>query len=87
MSDNIWPVEKARAWQDAQPWPCGFNHIPANAISYTEMWMDYAFDHALIECEMRLAQDIGFNCARVVLPFGLNINPAGPGIPFMIPRL
>ena len=65
----IWPVQKVREWYDAQPWPCGFNYIPANAVSYTEMWMDYAFDPAFIEKEMQLAQDIGFNCARVVLPF------------------
>jgi len=34
-----WSVEKANEWYAKQPWPCGFNYIPANAISYTEMWM------------------------------------------------
>ena len=61
--------EKARAWYDAQPLPLGFNHIPANSISYTEMFMGYCFDPAFIEKEMRLAQSAGFNCARLVLPF------------------
>ena len=64
-----WPQEKAWAWYDSQPWPCGFNYIPANAISYTEMWMDYNFEPALIDRELALAQSIGFNCLRVVLPF------------------
>ena len=64
-----WSSEKAWDWYNIQPWPCGFNYIPANALSYTEMWMDYSFDPALIDRELALAQDIGFNCARVVLPF------------------
>ena len=67
--NNQWSTKRAWAWYEGQPWPCGFNYIPANAISYTEMWMDYAFDPFLIDRELVLAQDIGFNCARVVLPF------------------
>jgi hypothetical protein len=64
-----WPIDRAWQWSDAQPWPCGFNYVPANAISYTEMWMDYAFDADLIDRELQLAQAVGFNCCRVVLPF------------------
>jgi hypothetical protein len=64
-----WPAEKAWDWYLHQPWPCGFNYVPANAISYTEMWMDHAFDPALIDKELTLAQDAGFNSLRVVLPF------------------
>lgn len=64
-----WSAEKAWDWYNRQPWPCGFNYVPANAVSYTEMWMDYCFDPALIDRELALAQGIGFNCARVVLPF------------------
>ncbi|MDA1044147.1 MAG: cellulase family glycosylhydrolase [Verrucomicrobia bacterium] len=64
-----WSIEKARAWYASQPWPCGFNYIPANAISYTEMWMPYCFDPKRIDAELALAQDIGFNGLRVVLPF------------------
>jgi hypothetical protein len=64
-----WSVEKANQWYESQPLPCGFNYVPANAISYTEMWMPYCFDTAFIARELLLAQDIGFNCLRVVLPF------------------
>ena len=64
-----WPAEKAQAWYDTQPWPCGLNYIPANAISYTEMWMPYCFDAAFIDKDLALMEDVGFNCARVVLPF------------------
>jgi hypothetical protein len=64
-----WSAEKANQWYAKQPWPCGFNYIPANAISYTEMWMPYCFDRELIDKELALAEGIGFNCVRVVLPF------------------
>lgn len=64
-----WSPEEANKWYRGRPWPCGFNYVPASAISYTEMFMDYNFDPALIDRELALSQDIGFNCLRVVLPF------------------
>ena len=64
-----WTEDQANEWYSSQPWPCGFNYVPANAISYTEMWMPYCFDTAFIAKELVLAEDIGFNCLRVVLPF------------------
>ena len=65
----MWTAEQAREWYAAQPWPCGFNYVPANAISYTEMFMDYAFNTEIITKELALAKDVGFNCVRFVLPF------------------
>jgi hypothetical protein len=64
-----WSTERANAWYESEPWPIGFNYLPGNAISYTEMWMDYSFDPQRIDHEMELAQRIGFNAVRVVLPF------------------
>ena len=64
-----WSREKAWKWYNDQPWQCGFNYVPANAISYTEMWMDYSFDPKLIDAELKLAEDIGFNCLRVVFSY------------------
>ncbi len=64
-----WSRERVWQWYDEQPWPCGFNYVPANAISYTEMWMDYSFDADRIDQELQLAEEIGFNALRVVLPF------------------
>ncbi len=69
VQEQRWSRERAWEWYRDQPWPCGFNYVPANAISYTEMWMPYAFDAALIDEELALAEEIGFNCLRVVLPF------------------
>ena len=68
-SINRWPQEKAWQWYRSQKWLCGFNYIPANAISYTEMWMAYNFDEKRIDAELALAQSTGFNCVRVVLPY------------------
>ena len=67
--DGRWSKEKANAWYEQQAWPCGFNYIPANAISTTEMWMPYSFDPELIDKELVLAEGVGFNCLRVMLPF------------------
>ncbi len=64
-----WTSERAWKWYQGQPWPCGFNYIPAHSISYTEMWMPYNFDAAKMDRELALAQGDGFNCARVMLPF------------------
>lgn len=64
-----WSQTKATEWYSKQPWPCGFNYLPANAISYTGMWMPDVFDPALIDKELALAKGVGFNCLRVVLPF------------------
>jgi hypothetical protein len=68
-SPGQWSQEKARRWYTGQPWPCGFNYVPANAVSYTEMWMDYAFDPKRIDAELMRAQDVGFNCLRVVFSY------------------
>ena len=63
-----WPAEKAWTWFHARPWPCGFNYVPGNAISYTEMFMPDHFDAARMDRELALAHNVGFNCARIVLP-------------------
>ncbi len=64
-----WTTQRAWQWYQGQPWPCGFNYIPAHSISYTEMFMPYNFDAQKIDSELALAQADGFNCARFVLPF------------------
>jgi len=44
MPGERWGGARANRWYEEQPWPCGFNYVPANSISYTEMWMGYASD-------------------------------------------
>ncbi len=68
-SINRWSQARAWQWYRGQKWLCGLNYIPANAISYTEMWMGYCFDEKVIDAELALAESTGFNCVRVVLPY------------------
>ncbi len=69
LDSKRWTTDRIWNWYQNQAWPCGFNYLPANTISYTEMWMPYNFDPAQIEKELAMAKADGFNCARVVLPF------------------
>jgi len=64
-----WTEEKAWQWYNANPWVCGFNYIPANAINYTEMWDKTSFSPDVIDRELALAAKTGFNAVRVVLQF------------------
>ena len=34
---KVWSVEQALDWGKKNPWYCGVNYIPANAINYTAM--------------------------------------------------
>lgn len=56
QTPDRWSDQKARQWYNRQPWRCGINYIPANAISYTEMWMPYGFDPDFIDKELALAE-------------------------------
>ncbi len=62
-----WTPKQAQDWSAKQPWFCGFNYIPSNAINYTAMWDKTSFSPELIDKELSLAAKTGFNCVRVVL--------------------
>lgn len=64
-----WSVEKAQAWGEANPWWCGVNYIPANAINYTAMWDKTSFSPDVIRRELKLMTDIGMNCVRFVMQY------------------
>ncbi len=64
-----WSTDKAWKWYNDNPWICGFNYIPANAINYTAMWDKTSFSPEMIERELALAATTGFNAVRVVLQF------------------
>lgn len=38
-----WTLARAREWGRANPWYCGFNHVPANAINDVEIWAKETF--------------------------------------------
>ncbi len=64
-----WSTQKAWDWYNENPWICGFNYIPSNAINYTAMWDKTSFSPDLIDRELALASTTGFNAVRVVLQF------------------
>ncbi len=67
--DVRWSCERAKAWHAAQPWYCGVNYIPANAINYTAMWDKTSFSPEVMRRELRLATEIGMNCVRVIIQY------------------
>lgn len=69
-----WTTQQAQDWYAKQPWFCGFNYIPSNAINYTAMWDKTSFSPDLIQKELALASQTGFNCARVVLQHAVYAN-------------
>ena len=64
-----WRSERSWAWYSSQPWLVGFNYIPATAINTTEMWQADTFDPKAMDAELALAEQAGFNCARVFLQY------------------
>lgn len=66
-----WTAQRARDWYAKQPWFCGFNYIPSNAINYTAMWDKTSFSPELMQKELSLAAQTGFNCVRVVLQYAV----------------
>ena len=64
-----WTLARAREWGRANPWYCGFNHVPANAINDVEIWAKETFSPDLIRSEFKLATGLGFNCVRIFLQY------------------
>lgn len=64
-----WSLARAREWGRANPWYCGFNHVPANAINDVEIWAKETFSPDLIRSEFKLATGLGFNCVRIFLQY------------------
>ena len=62
-----WSEIKAKEWIEKQGWLVGCNYVPSNAINQLEMWQEETFDPELINKELRMAAEIGFNTIRVFL--------------------
>lgn len=66
-----WSKEKAWQWYNSQPWFCGVNYIPANAINYTAMWDKTSFSPKVIDKELSLMKSLKMNCVRVVMQYAV----------------
>lgn len=64
---NRWSTSKAQEWFDKNGWVVGCNYIPSNAINQIEMWQEDSFSPELIDKELGIAADLGFNTIRVFL--------------------
>jgi hypothetical protein len=64
-----WSVEQALAWYEAQPWLCGCNYLPSNAVNSTEMWQAETFAPDVIERELGWAASLGMNSCRVFIQY------------------
>jgi hypothetical protein len=62
-----WSPRRAKAWQKRTGWLVGSNYTPAYAVNQLEMWQAETFDAVAIDRELRLAESLGFNSARVYL--------------------
>jgi len=62
-----WPQFKAQEWLDRNGWIVGCNYVPSNAINQLEMWQEESFSPEIINRELGMAADLGFNTVRVFL--------------------
>lgn len=67
VRNERWTKEKAQAWWSAQEWPVGCNYVPSYAINQFEFWQEETFDPEVIDSELALAEDLGFNTLRIYL--------------------
>lgn len=65
--EDRWSEERIEAWYESRDWPAGCNYNPANAINQLEVWQEEAFSPELIDEELALAQELGFNVVRTYL--------------------
>lgn len=64
-----WSSAKVWEWYNSILWIKGFNYVPSNAVNSTEMWQEETFSPELIDRELKLARETGFNACRVFLQY------------------
>lgn len=62
-----WTAEQAREWWDEQEWPVGCCYVPTYAVNQFEMWQEETFNPEVLDKEMGLCEELGFNVVRVYL--------------------
>ena len=65
--EGQWSKEKAWEWFNQHEWPVGCNYVPSYAINQYEFWQPETFNPQVIDREMALAEDLGFNTLRIYL--------------------
>lgn len=65
-----WTAEKANNWAKNRRWTVGFNYVASNCVNRMEQWQAYEHEQKIpvFEREFALAEEVGFNAIRSVLP-------------------
>ncbi len=71
LQEGQWTRERAWQWHNSRAWVRGVNYLPSNCTRLYEMWQEYGFDERIktMECEIALAEGVGFNSVRMVMSF------------------
>ena len=62
-----WSEEKANEWYASQPWPVGCVYMPSYGGTPVEIWGKEYFKPEVVDSELALAEDLGFNAIRLFL--------------------
>ena len=62
-----WSIEKANDWYAHQPWPVGCVYMPSYGGTPVEIWGKEYFKPEVVDYELGLAEDLGFNVIRLFL--------------------
>ena len=62
-----WSEEKANEWYASQPWPVGCVYMPSYGGTPVEIWGKEYFKPDVVDSELALAEDLGFNAIRLFL--------------------
>jgi len=62
-----WSVEEINEWYTKQDWLVGFNYVPSNKVNQIDMWQAVSWDPVIIDKELAMAEDLGFNVVRIFL--------------------
>jgi hypothetical protein len=66
-----WSIEQANRWYESVGWLTGVNYIVSDAVNSIEMFDKTSYNPDLIDRELKLAEGLGFNCIRVLVPYAL----------------
>jgi len=66
-----WSTEQANRWYESVGWLTGVNYIVSDAVNSIEMFDKTSYNPELIDKELSLAESIGFNCIRVLVPYAV----------------
>ncbi|MDR2472410.1 MAG: NPCBM/NEW2 domain-containing protein [Tannerella sp.] len=69
--DKRLTVERVAQWEKETGWLSGVNYIVSDAINSIAMFDKSSYNAELIDKELTLAEELGFNCIRVLVPYAV----------------